>query len=409
MHLREGIRVALGSLAAYKMRTALTVLGNVVAVTSVIAVVSLIRGMDVFVRQEIADEGSNVLTLQRVDPFLILSDMDTFLDSLHNPDITLDDYRALREEGLGSVERLAAFDRARARLDAADRSATGVLVEGWTADYPSFRDRKLAYGRHFNAFEERNSRAVAVIGSEVAERILRTPNAVGKTLRVNNRHVDVIGVLAEEKGVLGSDPNRVVMMPLGCYLKIFGGQGSIGIRLRVDDIASLDEAREEIRWWMRIRHGLRPAQGDDFAITSSDRIVAVWKSISGMIFTALILLVSVSLVVGGVVIMNIMLVSVTERTKEVGTRMALGARRFDILWQFLVESVTLSLVGGLIGVVLGFGVASIVSLLTPLPYAIELWAIVAALAVTFAVGVFFGIYPANRAAGLDPVEALRRE
>jgi putative ABC transport system permease protein len=198
-------------------------------------------------------------------------------------------------------------------------------------------------------------------------------------------------------------------MPLGCHLKIFGGSRTIGIRLLVNSITSLDEAREEIRWWMRIQHGLRPAQEDDFAITSSERIVALWKSISGMIFTALILLVSISLVVGGVVIMNIMLVSVTERTKEVGTRMALGARRFDILWQFLVESITLSLVGGLIGVVLGFALASLISLLTPLPYAIEPLAILAALAVTFAVGVFFGIYPANRAAGLDPVEALRRE
>jgi len=408
VQIREGIRVALGSLAAYKMRTALTVLGNVVAVSSVIAVVSLISGMDVFVREEIADEGSNVLTLERVDALQILSDMDAFLESLHNPPITLDDYRALREDGLAAVERMAAFDRALGRVDAPNRSASGVTVQGWTADYPSFVQRELSQGRHFNEFEERNSRAVAVVGSEIAERIVRTENAVGKTIRINGRHVEIIGVLAEEKSVLGNNPNRVVLIPLGRHLKIFGGNG-IQVRLLARGVESIDEAREEVRWWMRIRHGLRPADRDDFAVTSSERTVALWKSISGMIFQVLILLVSVSLVVGGVVIMNIMLVSVTERTREVGTRMALGARRFDILWQFLVESITLSMLGGLIGIVLGFGVASVVSWVTPLPYAVEPWAIVAGLAVTFVVGVFFGIYPANRAAQLDPVEALRRE
>ncbi len=150
MLLREGIRVALGSLWAYKLRTFLTVLGNIVAVTSVIAVVSLIDGMDRFVRQEIADEGSNVLTLRRVDQLQILTDMDAFLESLHNPALTLHDYRDLRDASLASVERLAAFDRASARVDAAGRAISGVTVEGWTADYPSFQDRELSVGRHFN-------------------------------------------------------------------------------------------------------------------------------------------------------------------------------------------------------------------------------------------------------------------
>ncbi len=250
---------------------------------------------------------------------------------------------------------------------------------------------------------------MAVIGSEIAERILRTEYPVGKTLRVNGRHMKVIGVFEEQKASLGGNPNRVVLLPLGRFLKVFGGNRSVAVRLLVPEITSLDEAREEVRWWMRIRHGLRPAEVDDFAVTSSDQIVTLWKQISQLIFTALTLLVSISLVVGGVVIMNIMLVSVTERTREVGTRMALGARRVDILWQFLVESVTLSLAGGLIGIALGFGLASLVSWFTPLPYAVEPWSIIAGLVVTFAVGVFFGIYPANRAANLNPVEALGRE
>jgi putative ABC transport system permease protein len=407
--LGEGVRVALGSLWSYKLRTILTILGNIVAVTSVIAVVSLIDGMDLFVRQEIAEEGSNVLTLRRVDELQALTNFDEFLESLHNPDITLEDYRALRESELSTVDRLAAHDRGNARVDREGRAITDARIEGWTADYPSFRDSDLRDGRHFNAFEDRNSRPVAVIGSEVAEKVFRTESALGRTLRVNGRHLEVIGVLEEQSGFLGHNPNVVVLTPLGRFGKIFGARRSLTIRMRVAEISSLDDARDEIRLHMRIRHRLRATEEDDFAVTSSERIVTLWKSISQAIFMALVFLVSISLVVGGVVIMNIMLVSVTERTREIGTRKALGARRVDILWQFLLESVTLSMIGGILGIVLGFGLANLVSVVSPLPYAVEPWSIVAGLLVTFGVGIFFGIYPANRAARLDPVEALRSE
>jgi putative ABC transport system permease protein len=199
-----------------------------------------------------------------------------------------------------------------------------------------------------------------------------------------------------------------VLVPLSRYFKIVGAR-SIGVRFRVSELASLETTREQIRQVMRIRRGLKPSEEDNFAVTSSEQIVALWEAVSRAIFTALILLVSISLVVGGVVIMNIMLVSVTERIREVGTRKALGARRSDILWQFLVESITISIAGGAVGIALGFGAASMISLLTPLPYAIEPWSIAAGLLVTLLVGLFFGLYPANRAAGLDPVEALRHE
>jgi putative ABC transport system permease protein len=365
--------------------------------------------MDRFVREEIADEGSNVLTLRRVDELEALTNFERFLESIHNPDVTLDDYRSLREAGLRGVDRLAVQSTAVARVEHRGRAVNEMRVEGWTADYPFFRDADLAEGRHFNLFEERNSRPVAVVGSEVVEEVLRGEHALGRTIRVNGRHLEIIGVLEEQEGMLGGNPNLVVVTPLGGFLKIFGSQRSLDVRLRVAEIAALDEVRDEVRMHMRIRHRLGPAERDDFAVTSSERIVELWKGISQAIFTALVALVSISLVIGGVVIMNIMLVSVTERTREVGTRKALGARRLDILWQFLVESVVLSMTGGLLGILLGFGAASLVSVLSPLPYAVEPWSIVAALVVTFAVGIFFGIYPANRAARLDPVEALRRE
>jgi putative ABC transport system permease protein len=282
-------------------------------------------------------------------------------------------------------------------------------VQGWTAEYPFFRKIELAEGRHFNVFEERASRPVAEIGSEVADRIIRSPSPLGTTIQVNGRHLEVIGVLKDQAGVLGSNPNLLVITPLGRFLKIFGGRRSIAVRLRAEEIASLDEVRHEIRMRLRARRGLKPAEGDDFAVTSSEQAVSLWETVSRAIYAALVPLVSISLVVGGIVIMNIMLVSVTERTREVGTRMALGARRFDVLWQFLVESILLSLSGGLLGILLGFALAIAVSWFSPLPYAIQPWSIFAGLAVTFLVGVFFGIYPANRAARLDPVEALRSE
>ncbi len=409
MQLGEGIRVGLRSLWAYKLRSFLTILGNIVAVTSVIAVVSLIGGMDGYVREEIAQEGSNVLTLRRVDDLQILTDVDAFLESLHNPDVTLDDYRALRGGDLTTVTDFAAYARSSGRVDYRGRGGRDVQVEGWTSDYPDFQELELRDGRHFNAFEERTSRAVAVIGSEIAEKILKSEQAVGKTIRLNGRHFEVVGVLEERSGFLGGNPNRQILVPLGRFLKIFGGRQSLSVRLRADDAISLDDARDEVRSLMRIRHRLRPHEDDDFAVTSAERVIDLWKSISRMIFTALMLLVSISLVVGGVVIMNIMLVSVTERTREIGTRKALGARRADILWQFLVESVFLSMLGGVLGILFGFLVAWIVAEVSPLPYAVRLWAVIAGLVVMFTVGVFFGLYPANRAARLDPVEALRHE
>ena len=416
MRAAEGVRVALTSLSAYKLRTFLTVLGNIVAVTSVIAVVSLIDGADQYIRREVAEEGSNVLTLRRVDELAFLTDFDRFLESLHNPDLTLSDYRALRTAGIPGVGRVAAHDESGGRVETEGRSLTNVEVQGWTAEYPFFldrgratsNDRALAAGRHFSTFEDQHSRAVCVIGADIARRVLRSEAPLGRTIRVNGRHLEVIGVLQERPSVLGSNQNRVVLMPLGRYLKIFGSE-SISVGVLVDEVSQIDRVKQDIRVQMRIRHGLKPGKIDDFAVTSSEGIVNLWQSISRAIFTALILLVAISLVIGGVVIMNVMMVSVNERTREIGLRKALGARRADIMGQFLAESVVISMAGGFLGILLGFLLALVISAMSPLPYALEPWSIAAGLAVTFAVGVFFGLYPANRAASLDVVEALRRE
>ncbi|MBD3180411.1 MAG: FtsX-like permease family protein, partial [Candidatus Latescibacteria bacterium] len=200
-----------------------------------------------------------------------------------------------------------------------------------------------------------------------------------------------------------------VYMPINRYLKIYGARTSIDIKIKAKDVEYLQRAINEATLAMRIRHRLRPGEENDFAISTSEQLVSLWKNLSSSIFKALIFLVSIALVIGGIVLMNIMLVSVTERTREIGIRKALGARRMNIIWQFIVESVTLSLVGGIVGIIIGFTIAAVISLVSPLPYLIAPWSIAAGLSVTFMIGIIFGTYPASKAAALDPVVALHYE
>jgi putative ABC transport system permease protein len=248
-----------------------------------------------------------------------------------------------------------------------------------------------------------------VIGSEIAESLWPAQDPLGRVFKMEGRHFRVIGVGAPRSSQLGASRNRFVVAPITAYRKMYGQDQSISIKFRAPDAETVERVRGEMRFAMRLRHRLKPSETDDFAITTSERILDLWESVSAAIFRALIALVSISLVVGGVVLMNVMLVAVTERTHEIGIRKAIGATRAHILSQFLAESVTLSVVGGAVGVLFGFVIAATVSGLTPVPYAIKPWAVVAGLLVTFVIGVVFGTYPANRAARLDPVEALRHD
>jgi putative ABC transport system permease protein len=250
---------------------------------------------------------------------------------------------------------------------------------------------------------------VAVIGWDVYEHFFAGLDAIGKKIKIGNRHFTVIGVVKDLGTVLGSSRNRFVYIPVTTYLKIYGARRSIEIKVRASDIRLMQQAVEEATMAMRIRHRLRPLEENDFSVTTSQQLISLWQKISQSIFNALIFIVSISLVVGGVVLMNVMLVSVTERTREIGIRKALGARRSNIIWQFIVESITLSLIGGVIGIIIGFTIAAIISLVSPLPYLIAPWSIVVGLVVTFCIGLVFGTYPANRAAQLDPVVALHYE
>lgn len=408
--LLEGVRIALAAIWSQKLRSALTLTCVIIAILSIIAVVSVLDGMDQYVRNEVVGAGANVFTLRRVDELKVLTDFQAFLESLKNPKITLADYRALKRE-MTLAKYLDPARQASLNLQAVrtGRSIKGVSVEGRGPEYPGLEDWPLARGEHLSQADFDQRREVLVIGEEVATTLFPDVDPIGQKVRIDGSHFEVIGVFAHLSNVLGQNRNVFAVTPLTTLFSKYGQFRSINVKVRARSLEEFPSALEEARTIMRVRHGLRPLHGDDFNLTTAEQFLTFWEKISSGIFASLVGVVSITLVVGGIIIMNVMLVSVTERTKEIGIRKALGARRGAILFQFLMESVTLTSTGGVVGIVLGFGAAFLVAAVSPLPYAVKPWSIVAALAIVFAVGVFFGLYPASRAAKLQPVEALRRE
>ncbi len=296
-----------------------------------------------------------------------------------------------------------------ARVAYRKRYLDSIRIQGRYADYPLLRNLTLSAGRHFSRLEVQAKSNVAVIGWDVAKSLFPDEDPLDKTVKIGRRPFRVVGVVEEQANILGQNQNRFLVTPITSLQKVYGTRSSVNILIQAVDLSTIDETVEEVTAQMRIRHQLRPGDRNDFEVTTAEGLVSLWKGISSSIFLVLIVITSISLVIGGIVIMNIMLVSVTERTREIGIRKALGARRSNVLWQMLVESMTLSSVGGVIGITMGFVVASLVGWFSVLPYTIAPWAIVAGLVVTLATGIFFGIYPANKAAQLDPIEALRHE
>ncbi|MCK9995955.1 MAG: ABC transporter permease [Candidatus Krumholzibacteria bacterium] len=409
MNLFEGVRIALASLRGHKLRTFLTLLGNIVGTMSVIAVVSLIYGTDRYVSQAVLDEGTDVFTITRIDDIQFLTDFDAFLESLNNPDLTLDDRYWLAER-MEEASAVGAVVIRGAAIHAGGEKFRGARVRGVTEDYSLIEDMPLLLGRHIARQDVVNSRQVVVLGFEVAQSLFpRRADPVGREVKIGGRHFKVIGVADDRGTVMGHNRNQFAVAPITAWQKVFGSGDSIDIKIAVKDLNRLQEAQDEAAFLMRVRHRLRPLERDDFSVSTSDQLLSIWGGISKAIYGALVPLVGISLVVGGIVLMNIMLVSVTERTREVGVRKALGARRLAIMWQFLVEAITLSLVGGILGILIGLGLAWGISLASPLPFAVAGWSLVLGLVTTFLIGGVFGTYPAWKAAGFDPVEALRHE
>jgi putative ABC transport system permease protein len=404
----QSIRIAFNALRENRLRTFLTLLGNIVGTMAIIAVVSLIGGIDNYAREKVAEEGSFVFDIERVNFFEAITDLDAFLKALkRNKEIRLDDVDYLRE-WIPSASYMGAAISSEDEVSYGDESAN-ITIRGWSEEVPLIEKTDLESGRHVSRLDVQRSSAVAVVGWDVYQRIFDGKDPVGRKLKIGRKHYLVIGVVKDLGTVFGQSRNRFVIIPVTTFLKNYGSRRSIDIKVRAADIGLLDEAIDEATMAMRIRHKLRPTEENDFAIITSEQLISLWKKISSAIFMALTFIAAIALVIGGIVLMNIMLVAVTERTREIGIRKALGARRSNIVSQFMVESVTLSVIGGIIGIILGFSIASIVSILSPLPYVIAPWSIAAGLIVTFVIGLVFGTYPANRASKLDPVEALHHE
>ena len=407
--LLASIKIALQALWANKLRSALTVLSVVISIMSIIAVVSILDGMDFYVKEKIASQGSNVLTVKRVNEWEILTDFDKFLKSLNNPELTIEDMEAIQAEIIEAEFVDASLDR-RERVNLGRRYVDDVEIRGRTDEYPGIGEFVLADGRHLTGIDLQQRRNVCVLGWEVARNLFPESDPIGQVVKFGGRHYTVVGVVEEKPSILGSNQNVYAFIPVTAFLKNFGTRRrSIDIPVRMASMEMLELAREKIRVLMRIRHKLKPSQDDDFYITTSETLVSIWENISRALFGSLIGIVGITLVVGGIIIMNVMLVAVAERTREIGTRKAVGARRRHIAWQFVIESVTLTVLGGIIGIILGFFAAFLVAAFSPLPYRIAPWSILVALVITLLVGLFFGVYPASRAARLHPVEALRYE
>jgi len=406
--IAEGISIALDAIWANKLRSFLTVLGNIIAVTSIILVVSIIQGLDSEVSDIFSSQGTDVFSVVRSGE--LFSQLDERL-ARNNPRIRRADAAMLREEGrtFGAVVETA---QRGAAVEYRDVQLDRVGVTGYSHEYNLTDTFGIESGRYFSLLEGRRNRSVAVLGADTAEQLfpgLPPSAALDKRILINGKHFIVVGVHKARGALLGISQDEFINIPIGAFERMFGRRGIDSIVIRPRDVDQMDAARSEARLLMRIRRGLRPGDNDNFGITSADTFIDIYRQATSGIYTVLVSVVAMSLVVGGIVIMNIMLMVVTERTKEIGIRKAVGATYRAVLWQFLVEAITLSLAGGVLGLAFGYAGASLVSAFTPLPYTLAWWSVGMAIAVVTIVGVVFGIYPAGRAAKLDPITALGYE
>ena len=407
MEKKEAFKIALASLWSNKLRSVLTLLGVVIAVASLIAVVTLVNGAGVYVATKINKQGADVMTVSKQPAFT--TSYKEYVKYQKRKNISLDEYHAVESECTACLQ-VGAFQSATGKIVYGAQSSTDTQVRGYTWQMPDMQNLNIVEGRSFTQTDEDHGSHFALIGSDIEDNLLKGEDPIGKELRVDGVPYTIIGLGEKQGKTLGQSQDNWVAVPLTSFQKSYGTMKTLTIYAKAaGGPPGLEAASDQTRVILRgMRHDL-PGVDDSFTISTSNTLAGLLDTIINNIGAVAIALAAISLVVGGVVIMNIMLVSVTERTREIGVRKALGARRGDLLLQFLLESSTLSLIGGAIGIVFGVLGAKGVAILAGFPAAIAIWSVFAGLFVALSVGIFFGVYPARKAADLDPIVALRSE
>lgn len=408
MHLSESIRIALRSLWANKLRSVLTLLGVVIGISSVIAVVTFVSGINDYVAKKIFNLGADVFIVSKMSA--VETNVDHFLEAEKRKNLILDDYESVLE-ACHHCDYVGALMQGSGKVKHNEQSISDTSIQGITPSIATILDTDLTSGRMINDTDLNNHSQVAVVGTDIVEHLLGGADPLGQEIRIDGWAYQVIGVGKKKGKTLGQSADNYALIPITVYLKKYGAHNnSIGIWGKAAATgAPLNQAIDEARVALRAHRHDQIGAEDSFEIETNASLLGIWSGLSNTFFMATIGIAGVSLVVGGIVIMNIMLVSVTERTREIGIRKALGARRDDVLLQFLIESVILALIGGALGVISGVAIAEIVTALIGMPSSIKIWAVIAGLLVAGIVGVFFGVYPARKAARLDPIVALRFE